>query len=195
MGVRRGLLVAAALAVAWQAGSAGVSARQAGDASAALEQAFRTPPDDSRIMMRWWWFGPSVTREQIENEMRRMKEGGIGGFEIATVYPMAVDDPAHGIRNYRYLSPEYLDLIGFTARKARELGMRMDVTLGSGWSFGGPHITSELASARLRSTTTAQIDEMRTRRCPSAPRSSSAPRHDDAHLVFVTTLVVCPSTS
>jgi len=151
MGVRRGLLVAAALAVAWQAGSAGVSARQAGDASAALEQAFRTPPDDSRIMMRWWWFGPSVTREQIENEMRRMKEGGIGGFEIATVYPMAVDDPAHGIRNYRYLSPEYLDLIGFTARKARELGMRMDVTLGSGWSFGGPHITSELASARLRS--------------------------------------------
>ncbi len=102
-------------------------------------------------MMRWWWFGPSVTREQIENEMRRMKEGGIGGFEIATVYPMAVDDPARGIRNYRYLSPEYLDLIGFTARKARELGMRMDVTLGSGWSFGGPHITPSLASMRLRS--------------------------------------------
>ncbi len=131
MGVRRGLLAAAALAVAWQTGSAGVSARQAGGASAALEQAFRTPPDDSRIMMRWWWFGPSVTREQIENEMRRMKEGGIGGFEIATVYPMAVDDPARGIRNYRYLSPEYLELIGFTARKARELGMRMDVTLAA----------------------------------------------------------------
>ncbi len=151
MGVRRGLVVAAALAVAWQTGSAGVSARQAGGASAALEQAFKTPPDESRIMMRWWWFGPSVTREQIENEMRRMKEGGIGGFEIATVYPMAVDDPARDIRNYRYLSPEYLELIGFTAGKARELGMRMDVTLGSGWSFGGPHITPSLASARLRS--------------------------------------------
>ncbi len=149
MGVRRWLMAALVFAAALQMGS-GVFARQATGASA-LEQAFKTPPDDSRIMMRWWWFGPSVTREQIEQEMRRMKEGGIGGFEIATVYPMAVDDPARGIRNYRYLSPEYLDLIGFTARKARELGMRMDVTLGSGWSFGGPHITSELASARLRS--------------------------------------------
>src|SRR5437773_2745329 len=116
-----------------------------------LEQLFQTPPDDSRIMMRWWWFGPSVTRDELESEMRRMKEGGIGGFEIATVYPMAVDDATHGIHNYPYLSPEYLDAIGFTARKARELGLRMDVTLGSGWSFGGPYITPDLAAARLRS--------------------------------------------
>ncbi len=149
MDVKRGLVVAAAVVSALLAGG-GMAARQTAGGVGALEQAFRTPPDDSRIMMRWWWFGPSVTREQIENEMRRMKEGGIGGFEIATVYPMAVDDAARGIRNYRYLSPEYLDLIGFTARKARELGMRMDVTLGSGWSFGGPHITPALASARLR---------------------------------------------
>ena len=64
---------------------------------------------------------------------------------------MALDDPARGIRNERYLSPEFLEHIGFTARKARELGLRMDVTLGSGWSFGGPYITPDLASARLRS--------------------------------------------
>jgi len=25
-----------------------------------LAQAFAHPPDDSRIMMRWWWFGPRV---------------------------------------------------------------------------------------------------------------------------------------
>jgi alpha-L-rhamnosidase len=119
--------------------------------AASLEQLFATPPDGSRIMMRWWWFGPSVTQDELEAEMRRMKEGGIGGFEIATVYPMAVDDAARGIHNYPYLSPEYLDAIGFAARKARELGLRMDVTLGSGWSFGGPYITPDLAAARLRS--------------------------------------------
>src|SRR5262249_12397164 len=33
----------------------------------------------------------------------------------------------------------------------RELGLRMDVTLGSGWPFGGPYITPALASTRLRS--------------------------------------------
>lgn len=124
-------------------------ARQA-DRSAALERAFQNPPDDSRIMMRWWWFGPSITRDEIDAEMQRMKEGGIGGFEVAVVYPMSVDDPGRGIRNYPYLSPEFLERFAFASRRARELGLRMDVTLGSGWSFGGPHITPDLASARLR---------------------------------------------
>ncbi len=58
-------------------------------------------------MMRWWWFGPSVTHDELAAEMRRMKEGGIGGFEIATVYPLAIDDPARGLRNFPFLSNEY----------------------------------------------------------------------------------------
>jgi len=131
-----------------------IALQAAGSAAVETDQllaAFQSPPDDSRIMMRWWWFGPSVTREGIEAEMRRMKEGGIGGFEIAVVYPMAVDDRGRGIRNVPYLSPEFLDAISFTAQKSRELGLRMDVTLGSGWSFGGPHITPDIAAARLRS--------------------------------------------
>jgi hypothetical protein len=116
-----------------------------------LQRLFLEPPDDTRVMMRWWWFGPAVTREQLEAEMRRMKEGGIGGFELAVVYPMALEDPAAGIKNERYLSPEFLEKVRFTAAKARELGLRMDVTIGSGWSYGGPYITPGLAAARLRS--------------------------------------------
>jgi hypothetical protein len=112
---------------------------------AELQRQFQKPPDDSRIMMRWWWFGPSVTTRQLEAEMRKMKEGGIGGFEVAVVYPMAIEG------NEPYLSPGFLDKVRFTAQKARELGLRMDVTVGSGWSYGGPYITPELASARLRS--------------------------------------------
>jgi len=129
--------------------SGGLAQNRAG--IGAVQQRFADPPDDSRIMMRWWWFGPSATREELDAEMRRMKEGGIGGFEIAVVYPLAVDDPAHGFRNYPYLSAEFLDRIAFTSRRAQELGLRMDVTIGSGWSYGGPHITPALAATRLRS--------------------------------------------
>jgi len=118
---------------------------------AEVQRLFARPPDDSRILMRWWWFGPSVTTAEVEAEMRRMREGGIGGFELAVVYPMAVDDPARGLRNERYLSPEFLEKVAFASRKARELGLRMDVTIGSGWSYGGPYITPDLAAARLRS--------------------------------------------
>jgi hypothetical protein len=116
-----------------------------------VQRRFQEPPADSRIMMRWWWFGPSQTRDELDAEMRRMKDGGIGGFEVATVYPLAVDDATRALRNYPYLSAEFLDRIAFTSRRARELGLRMDLTIGSGWSYGGPYITPALAASRLRS--------------------------------------------
>src|SRR6266545_3282611 len=134
------------------AGTPMVSAQPAATPGlAAIRRSFAAPPDESRPMVRWWWFGPSVTREEIQAEMGRMKEGGFGGFELAVVYPMALDDPVAGLLNERYLSPGFLDKVAFASRKARELGLRMDVTIGSGWSYGGPYITPGLAAARLRS--------------------------------------------
>ncbi len=117
---------------------------------AQLRSAFQNPPDDARIMMRWWWFGPAVTKPELEREMRLMKAGGIGGFEVQAVYPLALDDPEHGFRNTPYLSDEFLDALQFTGEKARELGLRMDLTLGSGWPFGGPHIPVTQAAGKLR---------------------------------------------
>jgi hypothetical protein len=152
--VTRPTAASAACVLALGLATAGASAQTAAPAPPALasvRRGFAAPPADSRPMMRWWWFGPSVTREEIEAEMRRMKEGGLGGFELAVVYPMALDDVAAGLRNERYLSPEFLEKVGFAARKARELGLRMDVTIGSGWSYGGPYITPDLAAARIRS--------------------------------------------
>ena len=118
---------------------------------ATLKNAFANPPDDSRIMMRWWWFGPSVTKPQLEREMRLMKEGGIGGFEVQPVYPLSLDDPQNGIRNLQFLSDEFLDMLKFTAEKARELGLRMDLTLGSGWPYGGPQIPITQAAGHCAS--------------------------------------------
>ena len=115
-----------------------------------LRKAFEQPPDDARIMMRWWWFGPSVTKPELERELRLMKQGGIGGFEVQPTYPLELDNPASGFRNYPYLSNEFLDALRFTADKAHELGLRFDLTLGSGWPFGGPHIPLAQAAPRLR---------------------------------------------
>ena len=111
---------------------------------------FERPPDDARIMMRWWWFGSAVTKPELEHEMVQMKQGGIGGFEVQPVYPLALDDPATGFRNLPYLSDDYLDALKFTNDKARELGLRVDITLGSGWPFGGPHIPVTEAAGKLR---------------------------------------------
>lgn len=100
--------------------------------------------------MRWWWFGAAVEKAELERELRAMKDGGIGGVEIQPVYPLTVDDPARGLVNLPYLSDGFLDAVRFANDKARELGMRVDITLGSGWPYGGPHTPIELASGKLR---------------------------------------------
>jgi hypothetical protein len=117
---------------------------------ASLQAGFKNPPADCRIMMRWWWFGPSVTKPELERELRAMKEGGIGGVEVQPVYPLTLDDPDKGFHNFPYLSDEFLDALRFAADKARELGLRFDLTLGSGWPFGGPHIPITEAAGKLR---------------------------------------------
>ncbi len=115
-----------------------------------LRKSFENPPDEARIMMRWWWFGPSVTKAELERELRVMKDGGIGGVEVQPVYPLLPDDSVTGHKNLPYLSDEFLDMLKFAAQKSRELGMRFDLTLGSGWSFGGAKTPITEAAGQLR---------------------------------------------
>jgi alpha-L-rhamnosidase len=117
---------------------------------AVLRHSFQDPPADSRIMMRWWWFGPSVTEPELERELRVMNQGGVGGVEVQVTYPLALDDPEHGFKNVPYLSDSFIDKLRFASDKARELGMRFDLTLGSGWPYGGPHIPVTQAAGKLR---------------------------------------------
>lgn len=126
------------------------TAAQQDENLALLEKSFANPPDDCRIMMRWWWFGPAVTKPELQRELEQMKAEGIGGVEIAALYPLALDDPTTGFHNQQFLSDEHLDAIRFAASTARKLGLRVDITLGSGWPFGGPHIPVSQAAGELR---------------------------------------------
>ncbi len=120
---------------------------------ATLYRQFQSPPDDARPMMRWWWFGPAVTKQELQKELETMHSVGIGGVEIQPVYPLMLDDESKGIKNLAYLSPEFLDDVRFANETARSLGMRVDLTLGSGWPYGGPQTTLDLAAGRLRVVT------------------------------------------
>ncbi|MDO8834185.1 MAG: glycosyl hydrolase, partial [Vicinamibacterales bacterium] len=127
-----------------------IAASEPGQALAALAHSFRTPPDDARIMMRWWWFGPTVTKAGLERELRLMKDGGIGGVEIQPVYPLTLDDAAAGLVTHPFLSDAFLGHVRHAATTARALGLRVDLTLGSGWPFGGPTVSIAEAAGKLR---------------------------------------------
>jgi len=115
-----------------------------------LKTHFDKPPDDTKPMMRWWWFGVAVEKPEILHELQQMKADGLGGAELAFVYPQVVDDPAKGLVNEPFLSSAMLEQVAYAAREARTLGLRLDVTLGSGWPYGGPATTLAEAAGRLR---------------------------------------------
>jgi hypothetical protein len=142
----------------------GVAAAPLGKAAAAgpapdpaielLSRSFLAPPDAAKPMTRWWWFGGAVTPAEITRELTFMRDAGLRGAEIQPVYPVTVDDPARGIHHHRYYSPEWYDLLRHASREARRLGLQLDLTLGSGWPYGGPFVPPELGARRLRLVST-----------------------------------------
>src|SRR5699024_10825380 len=87
----------------------------------------------------------SVMSPVVYDDLRASyRRCGLGGVKLAFVYPL---DPAPGPA---FLSPEMLHLVGHAARRGRDLGLRVDLTLGSGWSYGGAHVPTELAAQQLR---------------------------------------------
>ena len=133
-----------------------------------LQKNFAAPPMEARPLVRWWWFGPAVTKPQLEKEMNTMKEGGFGGFEVQPTYPLATDGQYPGLVNLKFMSPEFLDMLGFTAAKAKDLGLRMDLTIGSGWPYGGPTVTREESAQTLAQGGTVEITAGQTTVSPGA---------------------------
>jgi hypothetical protein len=76
--------------------------------------------------------------------------------------------------NLPYLSDEFLDAVRFANDKARELGMRVDITLGSGWPYGGPHTPVDLASGEAAGGAAAVPANARNVAMPKSARAKSS---------------------
>ncbi len=114
------------------------------------EAGFPDPPAQYGMGVYWWWFGPAVTKEEVSRELEVMQKARISYALIFPIYPLSADDPARGIRNLRYLSPEFLDVLGHAARTGKKMGITIDVLLGTGWPYGGPSITPAMGAMKLR---------------------------------------------
>lgn len=107
-----------------------------------LRRGLVDPPKDSAPMMRWWWFGPHVSRTRIREQLDTMNEAGFGGVELAFVYPLQSESDT-------FMSDSFLQDVRYAAEEAKSLSLRFDLTLGSGWSYGGGHISNEHAARRI----------------------------------------------
>jgi hypothetical protein len=100
---------------------------------------------ESRPWTRWWWMGSAVDEQNIGRLLNEYAAAGIGGVEIAPIYGAM----GHESRYIDFLSPQWMNILGYTVEKAGEAGMTVDMTQGTGWPFGGPQVKPEYAASRL----------------------------------------------
>ncbi|MCL2880791.1 MAG: hypothetical protein FWF29_11135, partial [Treponema sp.] len=130
---------------------------------ASVFDTYLSPADSARGWTRWWWYGCMVTEQDIDRQLKEMKNAHIGGVEIQITYPLQFDgetesgtcqnrdSPAENVKPHHlhFFSPAFFDILSHTVEYAHSLGMQVDFTLGSGWPFGGPFITGDMAPVSL----------------------------------------------
>ena len=94
---------------------------------------------------RWWWMGSAVDTLNLKQNLIHLHKVGIGGVEIAPIYGVKGEE-----NNFLdHLSPKWMQMLDYTIRTADSLGMQVDLTLGTGWPYGGPQVTQEFAATKL----------------------------------------------
>jgi len=132
---------------------AAVSLRSAfAENTPSLEAQFRDMPNNSRLRMHWYIFGPAWTAEEGERQLRLMADAHIGGVLVFPAYPIALDNPTLGIKNEPYLSPAFLSVLRSIAGSCQRLGLTLDMVLGTGWPYGGASVTLDQSAHSLRMT-------------------------------------------
>jgi hypothetical protein len=91
----------------------------------------------------WWWMGSAVDTTNLTRELQRYADAGWGGVHIIPIY---------GAKGWEsnaipYLSPRWVEMLRFTVSAAQKHNLGVDMTTGSGWCFGGPHVTDLEANA------------------------------------------------
>jgi len=106
---------------------------------------FKSPPVDYAPFTRWWWPGNDVTQPELLREVNLLADNGFGGVEIQPfVRGMNQNPKADELaRIQSWDSPGYYENIRAVLAQARQRGLTVDMSDGSGWSTGGSHLTAE----------------------------------------------------
>ena len=94
----------------------------------------------------WWCPGSAFTRGDIDWNLERFREGGFGFVHIIPIYGARGAES----RDIPYLSPQWMEMLDYTVRKAKSLGLFVDMTTGTGWCFGGPDLPADAVDAKAR---------------------------------------------
>lgn len=108
--------------------------------------AARSTATTARPWTYWWWMGSAVNEADLTRQLEQFAGAGLGGVHIIPIY---------GTRGYEnqfipFLSKRWLAVFAHTVREANRLGLGVDLTLGTGWPFGGPTVSTDRAAMQWK---------------------------------------------
>ena len=107
-------------------------------------------PEPTAAMRPWvynWWMASAVDAEGLERQCAELSAKGFGGFHVIPIY--GANGPSNVWRSaWRgLLTPEWIEAWNLAVRTAKAHGLGIDLTMGSGWCFGGPWIDRDHAAS------------------------------------------------
>jgi hypothetical protein len=112
---------------------------------------FKNPSREFGPYTRWWWPGNDVANEELQREIQMFADNGFAGVEIQPL-TMGINPNAPQLRSdkvYSWDRPSFYQHVGAVMKQAKLSGVTVDMTAGSGWPMGGPHIRPEEGMSTL----------------------------------------------
>ena len=111
----------------------------AGVLLAAAALAWPEPARDAKPWVYNWWMGSAVDAAGLEYQCTELEKAGFGGFHVIPIY---------GAKGYEsqwreFLSSSWAEGWSLANAAAARHNLGVDLTMGSGWCFGGPQLTKE----------------------------------------------------
>lgn len=94
----------------------------------------------------WWWMGSAVNEKDITYQLEAYAKSGLGGVHIIPIYGVKGFENQH----ISYLSKRWMEVFLHTLKEANRLGMGVDLTMGTGWPFGGPRVAEADVAKQLK---------------------------------------------
>ena len=103
--------------------------------------------------LRWWWPGNGVEKAQIKKELKKFKMAKFSSIELQT---LTIGMPKeYLIQNQNKIfqvgEKPFFENLRYLFLQANALNLNVDLTLGSGWSSGGPFIKDFPARQLIKS--------------------------------------------
>lgn len=113
-----------------------------------LEQLWKSPNEDSKSWVYWYWMHAAVTKEGITADLEAMKANGLAGAYLMPIH--GTPETPFVTPSAEQLSPVWWDMVKFAFEEADRVGLQIGFHVCDGFALaGGPWITPELSMQKV----------------------------------------------